>query len=71
MKGIPKMIKVKEIIKLLENNGWRLVRTKGSHKQFQHRDNPELGTITVAGHPSVDMPKGTANAILKQARLKE
>jgi predicted RNA binding protein YcfA (HicA-like mRNA interferase family) len=51
-------------------DGWNLVRTKGSHRQFRHPDKPELGTITVAGHPSVDMPKGTANAILKQARLK-
>jgi predicted RNA binding protein YcfA (HicA-like mRNA interferase family) len=65
------MAKTKEIIKLLEDNGWKLVRIKGSHRQYRNPDKPELGTTTVAGHPSVDMPKGTANAILKQARLKE
>jgi len=64
------MSKVRELLKLLEENGWKLVRIKGSHRQFRNPDKPELGTITVAGHPSVDMPKGTENAILKQARLK-
>ncbi len=65
------MSKVRDLLKLLEDNGWKLVRAKGSHRQFRNPDKPELGTITVAGHPSVDMPKGTANAILKQARLKK
>jgi predicted RNA binding protein YcfA (HicA-like mRNA interferase family) len=65
------MSKVREFLKLLENNGWELVRTKGSHRQYRNPDKPELGTITVAGHPWVDMPKGTANAILKQAHLKQ
>jgi predicted RNA binding protein YcfA (HicA-like mRNA interferase family) len=65
------MVNVKEIIRLLENNGWQLIRIRGSHRQFRNPDRAEFGTITVAGHPSVDMPKGTANAILKQARLKE
>jgi len=63
-------MKVREIMKRVEDNGWMLVRMKGSHRQFRNPDKPELGTITVAGHPSVDMPRGTANAILKQARLK-
>jgi len=52
----------------LEKNGWRLVRTKGSHRQFHHPSKP--GTVTVAGHPSVDIPPGTLNNILKQAGLK-
>jgi predicted RNA binding protein YcfA (HicA-like mRNA interferase family) len=65
------MHKVREILKLLEDNGWKLVRIKGSHRQFRNPDKPELGTITIAGHPSTDMPRGTANAILKQARLKQ
>ena len=61
------MPKVRDLVGLLEQHGWKLVRTKGSHRQFRNPEKPELGTITVAGHPSVDMPKGTAGAILKQA----
>ncbi len=41
------------------NDGWRLVRTKGSHRQFHHPSKP--GTVTVAGHPSLDIPPGTLN----------
>jgi predicted RNA binding protein YcfA (HicA-like mRNA interferase family) len=65
------MYKVRELLKLLDGDGWKLVRTKGSHRQYRNPDKPELGTITVAGHPAVDVPRGTANAILKQARLKQ
>jgi predicted RNA binding protein YcfA (HicA-like mRNA interferase family) len=61
-------MKVRDVIKLVENNGWRLVRTKGSHRQFRHPSEP--GTVTVAGHPSLDIPPGTLNSILKQAGLK-
>jgi len=52
----------------LEQDGWRLVRIKGSHRQFHHYS--KSGTVTVAGHSSVDIPPGTLNNILKQARLK-
>jgi len=61
-------VKVRDAIKRLEQDGWRLVRTKGSHRQFHHHSKP--GTVTVAGHSSVDIPPGTLNNILKQARLK-
>ena len=60
-------MKVREVIKRLEQDGWRLVRTKGSHRQFHHPSKP--GTVTVAGQPSLDIPPGTLN-ILKQAGLK-
>lgn len=62
-------MKVKDLIKLLEDDGWNLSRTKGSHRQFKHPTKP--GTVTVAGKPSVDIPPGTLNAILKQSGLKE
>jgi predicted RNA binding protein YcfA (HicA-like mRNA interferase family) len=52
----------------LEEDGWRLARTKGSHRQYHHPRKP--GTVTVAGRPSVDIPPGTLNNILKQAGLK-
>jgi predicted RNA binding protein YcfA (HicA-like mRNA interferase family) len=61
-------MKVHEVLKFLEADGWRLVRQKGSHRQLQHALKP--GTVTVAGKPSVDVPPGTLNSILKQAGLK-
>ena len=53
---------------MLKDEGWYLARTKGSHHQFKHRT--KRGTVTVSGKPSVDMPPGTLNSILKQAGLK-
>ncbi|MDZ4701939.1 MAG: type II toxin-antitoxin system HicA family toxin [Rhodothermales bacterium] len=53
---------------LLESDGWVLVRTKGSHRQFKH--STKSGTVTVAGKPGEDIPRGTLNSILKQAGLK-
>jgi predicted RNA binding protein YcfA (HicA-like mRNA interferase family) len=62
-------LKVKEVIKLIEKEGWVLVRTRGSHRQFHHPAKP--GTVTIAGKESIDMPVGTLNSILKQAGLKK
>ncbi|MEZ5489623.1 MAG: type II toxin-antitoxin system HicA family toxin [Gammaproteobacteria bacterium] len=61
-------MKVKDLVKLLEDDGWCLDRTKGSHRQFRHPS--KAGTVTVAGKPSIDVPPGTLNAILKQSGLK-
>jgi predicted RNA binding protein YcfA (HicA-like mRNA interferase family) len=61
--------KVKELITLLENDGWLCVRQKGSHRQYHHASKP--GTVTVAGKPSIEVPPGTLNSILKQAGLKK
>jgi predicted RNA binding protein YcfA (HicA-like mRNA interferase family) len=61
-------MKVRDVIKRLETDGWLLARTKGSHRQYHHPS--KEGTVTVAGHPSVDIPPGTLNNILKQAGLK-
>jgi predicted RNA binding protein YcfA (HicA-like mRNA interferase family) len=62
-------VKVRELIELLEGDGWFVVRTKGSHRQFHHSS--KKGTVTVAGKPSVDIPPGTLNSVLKQAGLKK
>ncbi len=62
-------MKVKELIALLEAEGWIQVRTKGSHRQFRH--SVKAGTVTVAGKPSIDVPAGTLNSALKQAGLKK
>jgi predicted RNA binding protein YcfA (HicA-like mRNA interferase family) len=61
-------VKVKDVIDLIENDGWYLVRTKGSHRQFHHP--LKSGTVTVSGKLSLDMPVGTFNSVLKQAGLK-
>jgi predicted RNA binding protein YcfA (HicA-like mRNA interferase family) len=61
-------MKIKDLIVLIEADGWQLVRQKGSHRQFHHPIKP--GTVTVAGKPSVDVPPGTLASILKQAGLK-
>jgi predicted RNA binding protein YcfA (HicA-like mRNA interferase family) len=62
-------MKVREVIKLIEEDGWRLVKTRGSHRHFKHPTKP--GKVTVAGKPSVDVPPGTLNSIFRQAGLKE
>jgi predicted RNA binding protein YcfA (HicA-like mRNA interferase family) len=62
-------VKVREVIGLIEQDGWRLARTKGSHRQYKHPDRP--GLVTVPGKPSDDLAPGTLNSILKQAGLKE
>ena len=54
---------------MIEEDGWYQVRVKGSHRQFRHRK--KLGTVTIAGKLSVDVPPGTLNSVLKQAGLKE
>jgi predicted RNA binding protein YcfA (HicA-like mRNA interferase family) len=61
--------KVKELITLLQADGWRLVRQKGSHRQYHHGQKP--GTVTVAGKESIEVPPGTLNSVLKQAGLKK
>jgi len=62
-------MKVKEVLKLLEQEGWYLARMRGSHRQLKHMSKP--GTVTVAGKPSIDVPPGTLSSILKQAGLKK
>jgi predicted RNA binding protein YcfA (HicA-like mRNA interferase family) len=62
-------MKVRDIIKLIEADGWYLVVTKGSHRQYKHPTKP--GRVTISGHPGDDLGPGTLNSILKQAKLKE
>ena len=62
-------VKVKELLQMLHDDGWNLVRQKGSHRQFHHF--AKTGTVTVSGKPSVEVPPGTLNSVLKQAGLKK
>jgi predicted RNA binding protein YcfA (HicA-like mRNA interferase family) len=61
-------MRVSEVLRLLRDDGWFLVVTRGSHRQFKHPTKP--GRVTVAGKPSDEVPPGTLNSILKQAGLK-
>lgn len=62
------MPKVREAIRMIEQDGWTLVRTRGSHRQFNHPE--KTGLVTIAGKPSHDLAAGTWNSILKQSGLK-
>ncbi|HLH77049.1 MAG TPA: type II toxin-antitoxin system HicA family toxin [Candidatus Binataceae bacterium] len=61
-------MKVREVIQMLEDDGWYVVATRGSHRQFKHPSKP--GRVTVAGKPSDDLAPGTLNSIFKQAQIK-
>jgi len=60
-------MKVKDCITMIEADGWYLVATRGSHRQYKHPSKP--GRITIAGHPAEDLALGTLNSVLKQAGL--
>jgi predicted RNA binding protein YcfA (HicA-like mRNA interferase family) len=62
-------VKVRDVIKMIEEDGWYLSRTRGSHRQYKHSIKP--GLITIAGKPNDDLAKGTLNSILKKAGLKQ
>lgn len=62
-------MKTRDIIKMLESDGWYLVVTRGSHRQYKHPK--KTGRVTVSGHPGDDLPAGTLNSVLKQAGLKQ
>ncbi len=61
-------MKVRDIIKMLEADGWRHIKTKGSHRQYKH--SAKQGKVTVNGKPNDDIDKFLQNSILKQAGLK-
>ena len=61
-------VNVREVVRMLERDGWRLRRIRGSHRQYKHPLKP--GVVTVPGRMSADLAPGTLNSILKQAGLK-
>jgi predicted RNA binding protein YcfA (HicA-like mRNA interferase family) len=62
-------VQVSEILRMLQQDGWALIASRGSHRQFKHASKP--GRVTVPGKPSDDLAPGTQNSILKQAGLKQ
>ncbi|KQC15317.1 MAG: type II toxin-antitoxin system HicA family toxin [Methanothrix sp.] len=62
-------MKIRDVIKLIEADGWRLVTTRGSHRQFKHPF--KKGRVTIAGKPDLDLHPKTLKSILNQADLKE
>jgi predicted RNA binding protein YcfA (HicA-like mRNA interferase family) len=62
-------MKVRDAIRIVERDGWTQVRQTGSHRQFHHPVKP--GTVTVAGHPSEEVPWGTLKNIMRQAGIEK
>ena len=62
-------MKVRELLALLQRDGWHIDRTRGSHRQLHHVIKP--GTVTVSGHPSEDIHPKTLKSVLRQADLEE
>ena len=62
-------MKVSEILSMIQKDGWFLVATRGSHRQFKHL--VKHGRVTVPGTPSDDLAPGTLASILKQSGLKK
>jgi predicted RNA binding protein YcfA (HicA-like mRNA interferase family) len=62
-------MKVRDLIKLIEMDGWYQVKTVGSHRQYKHIEKP--GRVTIAGHPNDDVHPKTLASIFKQAQLRK
>jgi predicted RNA binding protein YcfA (HicA-like mRNA interferase family) len=62
-------MKVSEVLRMLQDDGWFVVATRGSHRQYRHPS--KAGRVTVPGKPSDDLAAGTLNSILKQSGLKK
>jgi predicted RNA binding protein YcfA (HicA-like mRNA interferase family) len=63
-------MKYRDVVRLLETDGWRLDRVVGSHMQFRHPEKPGTVTVPAGGRLAKEVPPGTLNSILKQAGLK-
>jgi predicted RNA binding protein YcfA (HicA-like mRNA interferase family) len=61
-------VQIREVIRRLEADGWQLVATRGSHRQFKHPVRP--GRVTVADKPSEDLAIGTLKSIARQSDLR-
>jgi len=62
-------MKIRDVIKIIEDDGWLLVTTKGSHRQYKH--SIKTGRVTIAGHLTDDLAPGSLNSIFKQAQMQK
>ena len=62
-------MKIRDLIRMIEDDGWCLMRTRGSHRQYKHPK--KKGLVTISGKPNDDIAPGTLNSVLKQAGLKK
>jgi len=62
-------VKVRDVIKRIEADGWYLARIRGDHRHYKHPT--KMGIVTVSGHPGKDMPVGTLLSVLKQAHIEK
>jgi predicted RNA binding protein YcfA (HicA-like mRNA interferase family) len=60
-------MKIRDVVKLIEDDGWRLLQQKGSHRHYKHP--LKRGKVTIAGHASEELAPKTLRSILKQAGL--
>jgi predicted RNA binding protein YcfA (HicA-like mRNA interferase family) len=51
----------------VEEDGWRLIKQTGSHRQFKHP--VKSGKVTIAGHPSAELAPKTLKSIFQQAGI--
>ncbi|MFP5205120.1 MAG: type II toxin-antitoxin system HicA family toxin [Acidobacteriota bacterium] len=61
-------MKVRDVIKMVEQEGWKYLYSTGSHRHFKHPEKP--GKVTIPGHPGDDVNPTTLRSILKQAGLR-
>jgi len=61
------IVKVRDVIKMIENDGWQIDRMTGSHRHYYHPT--KKGIVTVAGHPSADIDPGTLASVCRQAQV--
>jgi predicted RNA binding protein YcfA (HicA-like mRNA interferase family) len=60
-------MKVREVVRMIVEDGWYQVPSRGGHRQFKHP--VKKGRVTISGKMSHDLPQGTLKSILRQAGL--
>ena len=66
--GYGAAMKVRDVLRLLNDDGWHLAAMQGSHRQYKHPT--KSGRVTIAGNLNHDIAPGTLNSIMKQAKLR-
>jgi predicted RNA binding protein YcfA (HicA-like mRNA interferase family) len=61
-------LKIRDLIRLIESDGWKNVATRGSHRQYKHP--VKKGRVTIPGHPGDDIHLDTLKSVLTQAGLR-